>query len=92
MTRVQNTTIVSVEPTEKIEEAEEMPVESEEDVFGIENGVEDGKIPGLIKLNPSVENPLDLELKELSKHLKYAFMEKGSKLLVIIASNLSESQ
>lgn len=41
------------------------------------------------RLNPSVEEPPDMELKELPLHLKYAFLETNSRLPVIIASDLS---
>nr|GEV21713.1 retrovirus-related Pol polyprotein from transposon 17.6 [Tanacetum cinerariifolium] len=36
----------------------------------------------------SVEEPPELELKELPSHLEYAFLEDSNKLLVIIAKNL----
>ena len=41
---------------------------------------------------PSIEEPLTLELKTLPFHLKYAFLEKDSKLLVVISSSLSNVQ
>ena len=40
-------------------------------------------------MKPSIEDPLDLELKKFPKHFEYAFLGEDSKLLVIIASNLS---
>nr|GFD50609.1 reverse transcriptase domain-containing protein [Tanacetum cinerariifolium] len=36
----------------------------------------------------SVEEPPELELKELPSHLEYAFLEDSNKLPVIIAKNL----
>src|SRR5262249_34378312 len=41
---------------------------------------------------PSIEEPPELELKQLPANLEYAFLEKGSKLPVIIASDLSKEQ
>ena len=38
---------------------------------------------------PSVEKPLDLKLKPLLAHLKYAFLGEGSALSVVISSNLT---
>ena len=40
----------------------------------------------------SIEEPPELELKPLPEHLEYAFLEKGSKLPVIIASDLTAEQ
>ena len=36
--------------------------------------------PHAPKLKPSIEEPPTLELKTLPSHLKYAFLEKDSKL------------
>ena len=44
------------------------------------------------KSKPSIEEPPALELKELPKHLEYAFLEKDSQLPVIISSHLSEKE
>lgn len=44
------------------------------------------------KPRPSVEEPLDLELKTLYEHLENVFLEEGSKLLVIITANLTVGQ
>nr|GEW65938.1 reverse transcriptase domain-containing protein [Tanacetum cinerariifolium] len=40
------------------------------------------------KEKSSIEEPPELELKELSSHLEYAFLEDSNKLSVIIAKNL----
>ncbi|GJY03237.1 reverse transcriptase domain-containing protein [Tanacetum coccineum] len=40
----------------------------------------------------SIEEPPDLELKDLPPHLEYAFFKGTSKLLVIIAKNLKEEE
>nr|GEW62346.1 DNA-directed DNA polymerase [Tanacetum cinerariifolium] len=40
------------------------------------------------KAKSSIEEPPELELKELSSHLEYAFLENSNKLPVIIAKNL----
>nr|GFA11197.1 reverse transcriptase domain-containing protein [Tanacetum cinerariifolium] len=37
----------------------------------------------------SIDEPLEVKLKDLPPHLKYAFLEGDDKLLVIIAKNLS---
>ncbi|XP_076905289.1 uncharacterized protein LOC143561007 [Bidens hawaiensis] len=44
------------------------------------------------KLKPSLEEPPKVELKQLPKHLKYAFVGDNDTLPVIIASNLTEDQ
>nr|GFC53912.1 reverse transcriptase domain-containing protein [Tanacetum cinerariifolium] len=40
------------------------------------------------KAKSSIEEPPELELKELPSHLEYAFLEDSNKLPVIIAKNL----
>ncbi|GJZ01856.1 hypothetical protein Tco_0519817 [Tanacetum coccineum] len=40
----------------------------------------------------SIEEPPDLELKDLPSHLEYAFLEKDNKLPVIISKNLKEDE
>nr|GEZ21096.1 reverse transcriptase domain-containing protein [Tanacetum cinerariifolium] len=42
------------------------------------------------KAKSSVEEPPELELKELPSHLEYAFLEDSNKLPVIIAKNLKD--
>nr|GEW54993.1 reverse transcriptase domain-containing protein [Tanacetum cinerariifolium] len=44
------------------------------------------------KAKSSVEEPLELDLKELSSHLEYAFLEDSNKLPVIIAKNLKDAE
>ena len=39
--------------------------------------------PHALKLKPSIEEPPTLELKTLPSHLKYTFLEKDSKPLVV---------
>nr|GEX75103.1 reverse transcriptase domain-containing protein [Tanacetum cinerariifolium] len=48
----------------------------------------DLKVAEESKEKSSVEEPSELELKELPSHLKYAFLEDSNKLPVIIAKNL----
>nr|GEU57368.1 DNA-directed DNA polymerase [Tanacetum cinerariifolium] len=48
----------------------------------------DLKLAKEFKAKSSVEEPPELELKELSSHLEYAFLEDSNKLPVIIAKNL----
>ena len=43
----------------------------------------------MAKLKPSIEAPPKLELKELPKHLSYAYLDQEEKLHVIIASDLT---
>ncbi|KAF5776609.1 putative nucleotidyltransferase, Ribonuclease H [Helianthus annuus] len=43
-------------------------------------------------LKPSLESPPQVELKELLKHLKYAFVGDNDTLPVIIAANLTKAQ
>ncbi|GKD13350.1 hypothetical protein Tco_1197757 [Tanacetum coccineum] len=40
------------------------------------------------KAKPSIKEPPELELKDLSSHLEYAYLEENDKLLVIIAKGL----
>nr|GEV61189.1 hypothetical protein [Tanacetum cinerariifolium] len=42
------------------------------------------------KAKSSIEEPPELELKELPSHLEYAFLEESDKLLVIIAKDLKD--
>ncbi|KAD5318291.1 hypothetical protein E3N88_18237 [Mikania micrantha] len=44
------------------------------------------------QLKPSLEVPPKVELKELPKHLKYAFLGEDHTLPMMIAANLTESQ
>ena len=48
--------------------------------------------PHAPKLKPSIEKPPILELKTLPSYLKYAFLEKDSKLLLVISSSLTNVQ
>ncbi|GJZ30042.1 reverse transcriptase domain-containing protein [Tanacetum coccineum] len=42
------------------------------------------------KAKPSIEEPSDLELKDLPSHLEYAYLEENDKLPVIIAKGLKD--
>nr|GEX40104.1 DNA-directed DNA polymerase [Tanacetum cinerariifolium] len=42
------------------------------------------------KVKSSIEEPLEIELKELPSHLEYAFLEETDKLPVIIAKDLKD--
>nr|GEV51347.1 reverse transcriptase domain-containing protein [Tanacetum cinerariifolium] len=44
------------------------------------------------KAKSSIEEPLELELKELSSHLEYAFLEETDKLPMIIAKDLKDDE
>ncbi|GKF79842.1 hypothetical protein Tco_0235410, partial [Tanacetum coccineum] len=44
----------------------------------------------VIKAKPSIEEPSELELKDLPSHLEYAYLEENDKLPVIIAKGLKE--
>ncbi|GKD34272.1 reverse transcriptase domain-containing protein [Tanacetum coccineum] len=44
------------------------------------------------KIKSSIDDPPDLELKDLPSHLEYAFLEGTSKLPVIIAKNLKREE
>ncbi|GJR06289.1 reverse transcriptase domain-containing protein, partial [Tanacetum coccineum] len=44
------------------------------------------------KIKSSIENPPDLELKDLPPHLEYAFLEGTSKLPIIIAKDLKREE
>ncbi|GJW67155.1 reverse transcriptase domain-containing protein [Tanacetum coccineum] len=44
------------------------------------------------KIKSSIDDPLDLELKDLPPHLEYAFFEGTSKLPVIIAKDLKREE
>ncbi|GKA14461.1 hypothetical protein Tco_0694107, partial [Tanacetum coccineum] len=45
-------------------------------------------IKNVESVKTSIEEPPDLELKDLPSHLKYAFLEKDNKLPVIISKDL----
>ncbi|XP_017970451.1 PREDICTED: uncharacterized protein LOC108660699 [Theobroma cacao] len=46
----------------------------------------------MLASKPSIEEPPTLELKPLPAHLRYAFLEKSSTLLVIISTSLTNMQ
>ncbi|GJW42403.1 reverse transcriptase domain-containing protein [Tanacetum coccineum] len=46
----------------------------------------------IIKAKPSVEEPPELELKDLPSHLEYAYLEENDKLPVIIAKGLKDNE
>ncbi|GJY17648.1 hypothetical protein Tco_0389139 [Tanacetum coccineum] len=43
-------------------------------------------------VNPSIDEPLEVELKDLPPHLEYAFLEGDDKLPVIIAKDLKDEE
>ncbi|GKB18568.1 reverse transcriptase domain-containing protein [Tanacetum coccineum] len=49
---------------------------------------EDLKQSEVAKAKPSIEEPSELELKDLPSHLEYAYLEENEKLPVIIAKGL----
>ncbi|GJX04145.1 hypothetical protein Tco_0190061 [Tanacetum coccineum] len=53
---------------------------------------EDLKQSEVTKAKPSIEEPLELELKDLPSHLEYAYLEENDKLLVIIAKGLKDDE
>ncbi|GKA61279.1 hypothetical protein Tco_0760686 [Tanacetum coccineum] len=50
------------------------------------------KCEELKSVKSSVDEPLELELKDLPSHLEYAFLEGSNKLSVIIAKNLKDEE
>ncbi|GJX92691.1 hypothetical protein Tco_0347277 [Tanacetum coccineum] len=46
----------------------------------------------LYPVKTSIEEPPELELKELPSHLEYAFLEKDNKLPVIISKDLKDDE
>nr|GEW85562.1 reverse transcriptase domain-containing protein [Tanacetum cinerariifolium] len=52
----------------------------------------DLKLAEEIKAKSSVEEPPELELKELPSHLEYAFLEETNKLPIIIAKDLKDAK
>ncbi|GKA76640.1 reverse transcriptase domain-containing protein, partial [Tanacetum coccineum] len=46
----------------------------------------------IIKEKPSIEEPPELELKDLPSHLEYAYLEENDKLPVIIAKGLKDDE
>ena len=57
-----------------------------------DRGFEDINRSTIHKSKPSTEEPPELELKQLPSYLQYAFLEEGSKLPVIISSDLNKDQ
>nr|GEV30530.1 hypothetical protein [Tanacetum cinerariifolium] len=66
--------------------------DSKEDILFLEKLLNDDPTPDLPPIphpiKSSIDDPSDLELKDLPSHLEYAFLEGTSKLPVIIAKNL----
>ncbi|GJY85082.1 hypothetical protein Tco_0499108 [Tanacetum coccineum] len=50
------------------------------------------EVKNVEKVKTSIEEPPDLELKELPSHLEYAFLEKDNKLPVIISKDLKDDE
>ncbi|GJT13703.1 hypothetical protein Tco_0860745 [Tanacetum coccineum] len=50
------------------------------------------EVKNVESVKTSIEEPPDLELKELPSHLEYAFLEKGNKLPVIISKDLKDDE
>ncbi|GKB25714.1 reverse transcriptase domain-containing protein [Tanacetum coccineum] len=46
----------------------------------------------IIKAKPSIEEPPELELKDLPSHLEYAYLEENDKLPVIIAKGFNDDE
>ncbi|GKF19509.1 reverse transcriptase domain-containing protein, partial [Tanacetum coccineum] len=44
------------------------------------------------KAKPSIEEPPELELKDLPSHLEYAYLEENNKLPVIITKGLKDNE
>ncbi|GJW10135.1 reverse transcriptase domain-containing protein [Tanacetum coccineum] len=53
---------------------------------------EDLKQKEVTKAKPSIEEPPELELKDLPSHLEYAYLEENDKLPVIIAKSLKDDE
>ncbi|GJR85066.1 hypothetical protein Tco_0209077 [Tanacetum coccineum] len=53
---------------------------------------EDLKQSEVTKAKPSIEEPPELELKDLPSHLEYAYLEENDKLPVIIAKGLKDDE
>nr|GFB94087.1 reverse transcriptase domain-containing protein [Tanacetum cinerariifolium] len=53
---------------------------------------EDLKQVDVTMTKPSMEEPLELELKDLPSHLEYAFLEGTDKLPVIISEELQDEE
>ncbi|GKE74650.1 reverse transcriptase domain-containing protein, partial [Tanacetum coccineum] len=49
-------------------------------------------LKGVIEAKSSIEEPLELELKDLPSHLEYAYLEENDKLPVIIAKGLKDDE
>ncbi|HEY6625664.1 MAG TPA: retropepsin-like aspartic protease/reverse transcriptase, partial [Ignavibacteriaceae bacterium] len=67
--------------SEKCDENKQIPVE----IISASKGEN-------LKAKSSIEEPPDLELKELPSHLEYVFLLENSKLPVIIAKDLNEKE
>ncbi|GKA56912.1 hypothetical protein Tco_0755984 [Tanacetum coccineum] len=50
------------------------------------------EVKNVESVKTSIEEPPDLELKELPSHLEYAFLEKDNKLPVIISKDLKDDE
>ncbi|XP_038874990.1 uncharacterized protein LOC120067513 [Benincasa hispida] len=65
------------------------------EVLALEENLKESEPPSLIErrakpTRPSLEEPPELELKQLPGHLKYAFLGTNNTLPVIISANLTE--
>ncbi|GJW37121.1 reverse transcriptase domain-containing protein [Tanacetum coccineum] len=65
------------------------------ELLGFSNNDSSGGNPTpteVIKAKPSIEEPPELELKDLPSHLEYAYLEENNKLPVIIAKGLKDDE
>ncbi|XP_038896420.1 uncharacterized protein LOC120084686 [Benincasa hispida] len=65
------------------------------EVLALEGTLKESEMPSLSKqqtkpMRPSLEQPPELELKQLPRHLKYAFLGTNNTLPVIISVNLTK--
>ncbi|GKF19065.1 reverse transcriptase domain-containing protein, partial [Tanacetum coccineum] len=64
----------------------------EGDICLIEKLLNNDPLGEVIKAKSSMEEPSELELKDLPSHLEYAYLEENNKLPVIIAKGLKDDE
>nr|GEW50169.1 reverse transcriptase domain-containing protein [Tanacetum cinerariifolium] len=86
-------------PTSTFEQINHANFDPERDIYLIEKLLNDDllqlhpmDLKEIIKEKSSIEEPSDVELKDLPSHLEYAYLEENDKLPVIISKDLKDEE
>nr|GEU88972.1 reverse transcriptase domain-containing protein [Tanacetum cinerariifolium] len=96
---------IFLQPPDELSNLDDDYYDTEEDILYLEKLINKDSSPNIPPMKteylkqvdatmtkPSIEEPLELELKELPSHLEYAFVEGTDKLPVIISKELKDDE